>query len=204
MIMKRKLIFVILIALVFAPVTAFAAPVVNLDYDRDTSTILVKGTGFGDSKMTSVLSSFTDDPTWLNVDHIAQVTADANGVFDCSIPTAKQLVVGNKYCVQLGSSALDAPTVYYVELGGISALLNTPVRTTLKLNTTVPYVIASKYDGTDWTISSSNTNIVQVLTEPDGTAWLNGIEVLAKKTGSAMLTVKAGGQGAVITVTVTT
>ena len=201
--MKRKLIFVILVAMVLAPVSAFAAPVVNdLEFDKTIGTVTVSGSGFAANEFLSVLSAFAADPDipgFLTADYADQVVTDADGNFSFTFPSSKALRVDDDYAVQV-SAATGGPLVKYLNVQGSTALLNAPLLFSGKI--TKEFDIAATYPGTGWEISSSNPAIVQVLPY-DNEQFLDGFKIKCLKTGQALIYVKAGGQVAGISVLVT-
>jgi len=197
--MKKKLIFVVLVAMILSPASAFAAASVTLDYDRGTSEITVSGYGFDNNALIAILGAKGEAaPTFAGASFINQGVVQAGGSFSYSIPTKDLIFVGDTYTVLVGGTGLAAPIMKSIELKGISAILNTPVRTEMKLGVNN---IAAEYGGTDWTIVSSNPMALKVLT-PNGGAPLNGIQVEALKTGTYMLLVTAGTQTAAVMVTI--
>ena len=198
--MKRKLIFVILVAMILAPMSTFAADAsVYLDYNRTDSSITVKGSGFDAGEMVSIFSGYASELTFASADGLDQAVANADGTIEHVILTADFLEVGDTYYVQVGAASLAAPILDSVYIGGMSAILQAPLRFTVSMYDGVVDIDAD-YPGA-FTVTSSNPGVLKVLT-PSGNT-LSGIQVQGMKTGTAMLQVKAGDQVATISVTVT-
>ena len=204
--MKRKLIFVILVAMILAPLSAYAGSL-YLDYERATNKITISGSDFAPNEQVAILSTFNTTPGAFNIaDGIDQVVADAAGDFTCVIPTAGDLLVGETYFVLAGANSLINPTTSAIEpiiksinIGGMSAILQSPVRTTVSISAG-EFKIDAEYPGA-YTVTSTNSSVLKVLNSPGNP--LDGIWVQGLKTGSAILTVRAGDQVAAISVTVT-
>ncbi|MDR0570718.1 MAG: hypothetical protein LBG71_05830 [Clostridiales Family XIII bacterium] len=146
--MKRKLIFVILLALILAPLAAFAAAdgpasvTVRAETLSDNAVggkVIVTGTGFAPNEELSVAGSYAGVPTFfpvLNVDALEQVVADEDGAFVVTLLTKADLFGGSPYYVRVGrleaepidetitiltkTVILDAPTRSYSSLGKVT------------------------------------------------------------------------------------
>ena len=204
--MKRKLIFVILVAMILAPLSTFAVDTgkLYLDYDRAANEVTISGSGFAAGELVAILTKFGDfdsPPVFSTADGIDQTFAGADGKFVYTIPTAGTLSVGDYYWVQAASAslagALEQKSVY---IGGASAILQAPLYTTVSIIKGV-IDIGADYPGA-YTVMSSNPTVLKVVSPASGDP-LNGIQVQGLKAGSAVLIVTAGGQTASIMVTVT-
>ena len=203
--MKRKLIFVILVAMILAPMSAYAASL-HLDYDRVANKVTVTGSDFGENEAVAILSTFTTSPPAFDIaDGIDQVVADSDGNFTCVIPTAGELSYDSTYYVLAGSSTIaPKPIIKAVKIGGTTAILQAPLRYNISMSAdglNGVKDIDAEYPGA-YTVTSTNPLVLKVVSPTSGNP-LNGITVQGLKVGSAILMVQAGDQVAAISVTVT-
>ncbi len=91
--MKKRIIASLAIAILLVQIFCMTAlaegtPAVNITLDTPTRTVTLKGTGFAAGEV-SILAAYNEAPTFLNADYINQVTADSEGKFEITFPSAK-------------------------------------------------------------------------------------------------------------------
>jgi hypothetical protein len=199
--MRRKLIFVILLAMILAPLAAFAAagdeggPSVSVvtkaiveDGVATYGEVTVTGTGFASKELVTLLGGYNVEPKLSPMpDYAGQVTTDSDGAFTVVISTYAVISGGNTYYVQASAASLGGAKLFTSEIEASYASIDAPVRYTgkLKATETIPVYVNSK----DFEIKSSNTNVLTVAPKTNDVGELIGIICEFKRAGTAYVSI---------------